>query len=37
VDKRETGKTIPIIVREIFEEVPELRKVLWGGESGTDR
>ena len=25
-----------IIVREVFGEVPEKKKVLWGGESGAD-
>jgi hypothetical protein len=34
--KREKGKTISIIVREIFEEVPEIMKVLLGWESGTE-
>jgi hypothetical protein len=42
VDEREKGNIIieamikSITVREEIEEVPEIRKVLWGVESGTN-
>jgi hypothetical protein len=36
MDKRETGKTISIIVTEVFREETEIWKVLCGGESGLE-